>query len=101
MRQMPDYSTTRTHLKDLEPLKEYTLTHIGVYLSEKYGPTCYADIRNNGRIERVSLPKRYLYKIEEHCYDEQYMKDIHGEKKKLKIEPYKAGIFNSYAIQID
>lgn len=84
----PKVQVTRKRISEWEDGKAYTLLHVGVYQSDKYGASCYADIDDNGTRVRSSLPKRMIPVITEMSHDTEVMSDIHSGKCTISARPY-------------
>lgn len=87
MREAPKYRVKRYKQKDL-PEGRFFLLHIGLYLSDKYGLTPYADIQvlEEEYPVRFNLGKYNIYKVDYDSHNDSLMKDIHDGKYVMDIE---------------
>lgn len=88
VQETPKYQVTRKKLSEVKADEFYPLMHIGVYQSDRFGITCYADYMIGDERVRSSLPKRYTEQIDEMCHDDDVMRDIHDGKTLVKFHPF-------------
>lgn len=88
VQETPKVQVTRKRISEWEADKPYTLLHVGVYQSDKYGASCYADIDDNGTRVRSSLPKRMIETINAMSHDAETMADIHAGKCTISVRPF-------------
>lgn len=83
------FEVTRKKISEWTPDHPYTMRHIGVYQSEKYGVSCYVDIDMNGVRVRSSLPRRMAETIDKMAHDPDVMNEIHSGQATISVHPFK------------
>lgn len=88
VKETPQYQVKRKKAKELADGRPHKLLHIGVYQSQQYGITAYADTQEGEDRVRFSLPKYMIDTVDEMSHDDETMRQVHDGHAGIIMTPY-------------